>query len=212
MIAEFDATEDVGILVEWPASSDAVPQAASQSQTPARVIDCGELYNLELLTGEDPAVTITTEADPKKPDPKKAAAPKDKKKGEATLEPGKRYKGYFEYPEDDIRIDEAWAKSVCSRLFKVAICNTDEMKVIYDAKLDYSRVIMHQVEEPQQPGQTKYSICYEENVVLSHSATPWLHRLTVRVECSRTLLKPQFKWLLNPLMVGVEEIEVKQSE
>ena len=179
---------------------------------PAKVIDCGELYNLELLTGEDPPVTITTEADPKKPDPKKAAAPKDKKKGEATLEPGKRYKGFFEYSEEDTRIDEAWAKAVCSRLFKVAICNTDEMKVIHEAKLDYSKVIMYQVEEAQQPGQTKYSICYEENIVLSESATPWLHRVTVRVECSRTLLKPQFKWLLNPLMVGVEEIEVIPSK
>lgn len=89
-MAEFEAQDDIGFLLEW-ISNDTF-----------KVVDCGELKDLELFTGDTP-VAMVLEVDPKKggkPDPK------NKKKAENTFEAGKTYSGFFELVEDDVKIDE----------------------------------------------------------------------------------------------------------
>lgn len=90
LLAQYEAQEDIGFLIEWI------------SQDKVKVVDCGELKELELFTGELP-VTSQVEVDPKK-DLKKD--PKGKKKAENVLEAGKTYSGFFELAEDEVRIDE----------------------------------------------------------------------------------------------------------
>ena len=89
-MTEFEVQEDIGLLFEWAA------------QDKIRAIDCGELKDFELFSGELP-VTAPQELDVKK-DPKKDL--KGKKKTENILEQGKSYSGFFELVDDDVRVDE----------------------------------------------------------------------------------------------------------
>lgn len=88
LFCEFTPHDDTGFLIEWI------------DQENSKIIDCGELNDLELYTGDEPVVV--QEADKK--DPKKDV--KGKKKNENTLEAGKLYKGFYQYEEDDVKIDE----------------------------------------------------------------------------------------------------------
>lgn len=90
LLADFEAQDDFGILLEWLANDK------------TKVVDCGELKDWEIFTGDLP-VTAIQDIDPKK-DAKKD--PKGKKKNENVLEQGKTYSGFFELADDDVRVDE----------------------------------------------------------------------------------------------------------
>lgn len=90
VIASFTPQEDVGIILEW----------LNDGKTKA--IDCGEIRDLEIFTGELPISTLA-EVDVKKGAKKEV---KGKKKDENVLQAGHVYSGFFEAVEDDVRIDE----------------------------------------------------------------------------------------------------------
>lgn len=90
VIASFTPHEDVGIMLEW------------LNDDKTKAIDCGEIRDLEIFTGELPVSTLA-EVDVKKGAKKEV---KGKKKDENVLEAGHVYSGFFEAVEDDVRIDE----------------------------------------------------------------------------------------------------------
>lgn len=107
-----------------------------------KAIDCGEIRDLEGFNDVLP-VTQEAELDPKK-DKK---VDKNKKKDAVVYEPGKKYKGFFEYAEDDVKIDEVFAKNICRKMLRCQIVNTDEMKVLHEVKIDYSSMILYKTTE-----------------------------------------------------------------
>ena len=186
-MVESEPPEDIGILFEW-----------LEGDKP-RAVDCGEIRDLELYTDQIP-LSIVVETEGKKE--VKKPVDKSKKKDAIIFEPHKKYKGFFEYSEDDVKIDQPFAEILCSRTFRVQIVNTDEMKVLHEAKLDYSSLLLH-----HNPDQTKYSVCFEQNIYYNHSQFPWLSSLSMRIETNKTLLKPEYKLFLNPIMINIAAIE-----
>ena len=49
---------------------------------------------------------------------------------------------------------------------------------------------------------------FEEALAVNKKAVPCLDKLAIRVETNKTLLKPEFKLYLNPVMLVISDIEV----
>lgn len=88
--AAFKPHEDVAIMLEWLAGDK------------TRAIDCGDVKDFEIYTGELP-LSSAAEVEVKKGAKKEV---KGKKKDENALEAGQVYNGFFEAVEDDVKIDE----------------------------------------------------------------------------------------------------------
>lgn len=91
VFATYEPAEEVGLLMEWFDGDK------------TKCLDTGEFRDWEIYTGELP-LTAPVNPDAKK-DTKKD--PKAKKKNEGVVfETGKKYQGFFEYAEDDVKVDE----------------------------------------------------------------------------------------------------------
>ena len=187
LIVQFEAAEDVGFMMDWFQGDK------------MRSIDLGELKDLELFTGDLPASQPMDQAGAK--DAKKTADSKKQKKQEQLFEPGKQYSGFFEFAEEEVRIDEAWCVGVCSRPVAVLITNLDEMNVSQVIKVDLSRLLLHEQTDP-----SRFEVCFEESIMPAKPIS-FIKGLSLRVECNKSFLKPDFKHFLNPMTVDIGHIE-----
>jgi len=91
LFGTYEPPEDLAVLLEWFDGDK------------SRCLDTGEIRDWEIFSGDLP-LTPVAEADAKK-DAKKD--PKAKKKNEGVVfEAGKKYQGFFEFAEDDVKVDE----------------------------------------------------------------------------------------------------------